>query len=334
LQSSQFLAFAKVALQWLGARNMPESGLFKSGEAFEPVGVDRRAGSYIVLDEPVESDAPKIRDDLHPYASNHQGTEARNGDFLDCSHDSGHFGVIPELAEKASLRKTRICGDADIRSEPLGNREYRRSLRVDLACDLLGGFSRYLGLFCITGPRSNGSLYLFQDLRRVLYPMLFAQCQKLSCTGIPSLSHDQHALFAARAIGKHQVVCGREDPLASRTQKKREILHMIVAVMTEDVEAGQRIGLFGILNIPGQREGNAENHVVVEAGTAMIGMDQAAEAMHVDTVIAVPVEALRAEVSVSFRAEEMGFRRLYACILCHQAVGILDGSNVPRVLRT
>jgi hypothetical protein len=78
--------------------------------------------------------------------------------FLDCSHDSGHFGVIPELAEKASLRKTRICGDADIRAEPLGKREYRRSLQVDLACDLLGGFSRYLRLFCITGPCSNGSL--------------------------------------------------------------------------------------------------------------------------------------------------------------------------------
>ncbi len=48
---------------------MPESGLFKSGDAFEPVGVNRRAGSYIVLDEPIESDAPEIRDDLRPYAS-------------------------------------------------------------------------------------------------------------------------------------------------------------------------------------------------------------------------------------------------------------------------
>ena len=67
--ATDFWPFAKVALQWLGARNMPESGLFKSREAFEPVGVDRRAGNYIVLDEPNKSDTPEIRDDLHPYAS-------------------------------------------------------------------------------------------------------------------------------------------------------------------------------------------------------------------------------------------------------------------------
>jgi hypothetical protein len=40
-------AFAKGALQGLDMRNMPESHLFKTGEAFEPVRVDGRAGSHI-----------------------------------------------------------------------------------------------------------------------------------------------------------------------------------------------------------------------------------------------------------------------------------------------
>jgi hypothetical protein len=47
----RFRAFAKVALQGLGTRNMPESHLFKTGEAFEPVRVDGRAGSHILLNK-------------------------------------------------------------------------------------------------------------------------------------------------------------------------------------------------------------------------------------------------------------------------------------------
>src|ERR1035437_6712986 len=126
--------------------------------------------------------------------------------------------------------------------------------------------------------------------------MLFAQCLKLGGAGIPSLAQDEHALLAARAVGKDQVVGGRENPLVSRVEKERKILHVIVAVMGKDVEAGQRIGLFGILDIPGERQDHAQNRVVVEARTAMIGMYQTAKAMHLDSGIAVPVAAFRAEI--------------------------------------
>jgi len=78
--------------------------------------------------------------------------------------------------------------------------------------------------------------------------MLFAQCLKLGCAGIPPLAHDEYALLAARAIGKDQTVGGRENPPVSRVKREREILHVIVAVMSKDVEAEQRVGPFGILN--------------------------------------------------------------------------------------
>jgi len=67
--ATDFRAFAKVALQWLGARNMPESGLFKTGKTLESVGVDGGARSHIVLDEGTESDALEVRDDGHPHTS-------------------------------------------------------------------------------------------------------------------------------------------------------------------------------------------------------------------------------------------------------------------------
>src|ERR1017187_7799623 len=126
--------------------------------------------------------------------------------------------------------------------------------------------------------------------------MLFAQRLKLGCAGILPLSHDEHALLSARAIGKGEVISRREDPLVSRVQKERKILRVIVAVMSENVEAGQRIYLFCFPDISGQGQGHTQNHVVVEAGSAMIGMDQAAQAMHVDAGISIPVEAFGAEV--------------------------------------
>ena len=72
--------------------------------------------------------------------------------------------------------------------------------------------------------------------------MLFAQCLKLGYAGIPALAHDEHALLAARAIRKDQIVGGGENPFIVRVQQKRKVLHVVVAIMRKDVEAGQRIG--------------------------------------------------------------------------------------------
>jgi hypothetical protein len=41
--------------------------------------------------------------------------------------------------------------------------------------------------------------------------------------------------------------------------------------------------VFGILNIPCQRHGRTQNHIVVEAEVAMIGMDQAAQPVRMDS---------------------------------------------------
>src|ERR1035438_8339268 len=65
----------------------------------------------------------------------------------------------------------------------------------------------------------------------------------------------------------------------------------------------------------------------------MIGMDQAAKTVHMDAGISIPVEASCAEAFVPFRTEKMSLRHQYACILCHQAIGVFDSSRVPRVLR-
>ena len=69
--------------------------------------------------------------------------------------------------------------------------------------------------------------------------MFFAQCLKFSYAGVPSFARYEHALFTARAIGKYQVVSGRQTPLVSRVQKEQKILHVIIAIMSKDVEAGQ-----------------------------------------------------------------------------------------------
>jgi len=81
--------------------------------------------------------------------------------------------------------------------------------------------------------------------------MLFAQHLKLGRTGILSLAHDEHALLSARTIGEGKVIGRREDPLVSHIQKERKILHMVIAVMSKYIEAGQRINLFRFLDIPG-----------------------------------------------------------------------------------
>jgi hypothetical protein len=65
---------------------------------------------------------------------------------------------------------------------------------------------------------------------------------------------------------------------------------VIVAKMSKDVEARQRICLFGIFDIPGQRQGHAQNRIVIEAGTTMIGMYEAAEAMHMDAGVVCEIE--------------------------------------------
>ncbi|HUD75027.1 MAG TPA: hypothetical protein VMQ76_08130, partial [Terracidiphilus sp.] len=122
-------------------------------------------------------------------------------------------------------------------------------MQLDLVSNLFGGFLRYLCLFGTAAPVGHGRPYLCQNLLRVFDPMLFAQCLKLGCAGIPSLSHDEHALLSARAIGKGKVIGWREDPLVSCIQQERKILHMIVTVMSENVEAGQRIDPFCFLNI-------------------------------------------------------------------------------------
>src|ERR1700677_3830244 len=76
------------------------------------------------------------------------------------------------------------------------------SPQLDFAYDLFGGFSRYICLFGITRPIGHGSFYLRPNLRSICYPMLFAQCLKLGSAGIPTLTHDEHALLAPRTIGK------------------------------------------------------------------------------------------------------------------------------------
>jgi len=50
--------------------------------------------------------------------------------------------------------------------------------------------------------------------------MLLSQCLKLGRPGIPSLAHHEHALLAARAIGKDQVIGGRENPFVSLVKKE------------------------------------------------------------------------------------------------------------------
>ena len=70
-------------------------------------------------------------------------------------------------------------------------------------------------LFGMAAPVGHGRFNFCQNLLRVLYSMLFAQSLKLGSSGIPSLSHDEHALFSTRAIGKDQVIGRREDPLVS-----------------------------------------------------------------------------------------------------------------------
>ena len=64
----RFRAFAKVALKGLGVWHMPEAHLLKTGEAFETVRVDGRAGSHILLDKSLQGNALEVRDDRHAYS--------------------------------------------------------------------------------------------------------------------------------------------------------------------------------------------------------------------------------------------------------------------------
>jgi len=107
---------------------------------------------------------------------------------------------------------------------------------------------------------------------------------------------------------------------------------MVVAVMGEDIEAGECIGFFGLADIPCQRRGDAENGIVVEDRAAVVGMDRSAETMHVDAGFAITVESLGTEISVLFRAKEMRFLRRDARRARHEAIGKFDRTDIFRIL--
>lgn len=62
----RFRAFAKVALQGLGARNMSETCLFKAGEALEPIRVNDGVRGHVLFQKSQKRRALEIRDDGHP----------------------------------------------------------------------------------------------------------------------------------------------------------------------------------------------------------------------------------------------------------------------------
>lgn len=93
---------------------------------------------------------------------------------------------------------------------------------------------------------------------------------------------------ASQSIRESRIIGRRENPCVLFAQKERKILGVIVAVMGENVEAGQRIDFLHIEDILRQDRRDAQDCVVVERWVAVIGMNKTREALHVNPPVLSP----------------------------------------------
>jgi len=125
---------------------------------------------------------------------------------------------------------------------------------------------------------------------------------------------------------------GREDPLISRVKKEREILHVIVAVMSKDVEAGQRVGLFGILDIPGQRQGSRAEPYRSRGWDCDGRHGSGRQGYAYGYGHRRPGRNVSCRNICSFSCGKDGFQASPSLHLGHQAIGVFDSAHVSRRL--
>jgi hypothetical protein len=113
-----FGSFAEVALQGLGARNMPEAGLFKAGEAFQAVRVNNGTRGQVLVQKSEERRAPEIRDDGHADAPA-PAASFLHGHQNQCGFPAFQLAAAPQASLRAShqVSSTSTSPHSDSRSK-------------------------------------------------------------------------------------------------------------------------------------------------------------------------------------------------------------------------
>ncbi len=126
----------------------------------------------------------------------------------------------------------------------------------------------------------------------------------MGATDILSAAENGSRVLAARTRRESQIVGRRETPRSVALHEKAELPGMIVAVVSEDVENGQRERRMTILRIPRDRLHERDQLTVVERRKAEIGIKQAACRMYMASSRAIAVETAGREVKLSSIARQ------------------------------
>ena len=106
-----------------------------------------------------------------------------------------------------------------------------------------------------------------------------------------ALAGDRHGVFAAWASGEGEIIGGRKGPTAIGSHEEAVVLRVVVAVMGEDVEKHADEDLVDRSLVSSECPGEFEEIVIGEARQAVVGVEQTAGCLHMETVIAGAIEA-------------------------------------------
>src|SRR5262249_19907125 len=153
--------------------------------------------------------------------------------------------------------------------------------------------------------------YLLHDLARFAsrdtgWPR---ELQQVAPRRRPALAGDGQGVLAARAGGEEEVVGRGEGPVAAGRHAEGEDLHVDVEVTRANAAGHPAVGLQLGGMAPGEDPGHLEELAVVGARDAEVGLDQIAEGVDVEALVAVAVEALDAEEPPPPRRGEEARRR-------------------------
>lgn len=115
-----------------------------------------------------------------------------------------------------------------------------------MTSNCLDGFRTSVRLGPMILPARNSLPDSGENAWRVFEIVLLAEGLEMFDARVLALPYNHGALLPCRAVGERQIVGGGEDPCVGVVEEEREVLGVIVAVVSQDVEAGEGIGLFNL----------------------------------------------------------------------------------------
>jgi len=159
------------------------------------------------------------------------------------------------------------------------------------------------------------------------------QAKHVRSAWIAAFAGQRHRMLAAGTGRVHEIIGGRQGPFAGRVvQNEGEVLHVVVAVVGQNVEHHATEGPEHVPMIAGQDRCGLQEVAVVGRWDTEVSLDEVAERVDVEPPVAVAVESFDAEEAVTLgRLEDPRRRHVNAGSLRHVGIGVLDRPGVRSI---